>query len=123
MLEPLQEKNPIREVRIDQKIQVGKLAKKGSMPNPCHRHLTGYKRGKFRAAMSTRPRREPSLPDHFHEERARVEMVARSQLLERLRYFFPSRRGLPATVFRAHFVLRNSHNAGCALLNKLSSKP
>ena len=82
VLEPLHEKNPVREVWIDQQIQIGELAEKGSMADPGDCDLAFDQLGIIRRAARTAARRKPSLPNHFIKECARIEMVAGGKVFE-----------------------------------------
>ena len=82
MLEPFHEENPVPEIRIDQKIQVGELAEEGGVPDPGDGNLAFDELRVLGNATGARARGEPALPDHFVEEGARIEVVAGGQFLE-----------------------------------------
>lgn len=50
-LDPLQQEEPVRKVRIDQDIQIVELNEKRRMPNPRQGHLPGRQPGKLRTTM------------------------------------------------------------------------
>src|SRR5262249_9955134 len=82
-LDSFQQKNPVREVGINQNVQIIKLSKKRSMPNPGERDLAVIKCWKFWLATFARALCQQGLPNHLAKERSWIEMVTWSQFLER----------------------------------------
>src|SRR5882757_3840904 len=82
-LDPLEQKKPVREIWINEDIEVAELNEERSMANPSQGDVTFGQLGKHRAAVLAGSARQPRLPDHFIEKRLRIEMIAGRQLFER----------------------------------------
>lgn len=85
VLDPLQQEEPVREIRVDQHIQIRELHKERRMPDPRQRHLAFRKRGKRGTLVVAGAFGEQRLPDHLVKEGARIEGVGGSELLKRPR--------------------------------------
>ena len=86
-LDPFQQKKPVREIGINQHVQVRELDQERGMADPGDGDLAVFKFGKNRPLMFAVARCEQSLPDQLAEKRGRVEMLCRRQILERTRQF------------------------------------
>jgi hypothetical protein len=83
VLEAFEEKKPVRKIRIHQRIEIVKLHEEGSVPDPGQCDFAFLQCGKLRLAVHAGALGDQGLPDHLMEKGARVEMVARRQLLQR----------------------------------------
>jgi len=99
-LEPLEQEQPVREVRVHQHIQVIELDEERRMADPSQRHLTMPQARKNRRLMRAGALGEPAFPDHLLKKRARIEVFRRRQILERARNFPARRFGTVGTGFR-----------------------
>jgi len=109
-LDAFQEKKPVREIRVDQHVQVRELDEKRRVADPGDGDLAVLQFWEDRAAWLAVARREPALQDQLLEKSARVEMLRRRQVFERARQF-PARRGTAGFFFRhrrLHFSTRRA---------------
>ena len=77
-----QQKKPVREIRIDQHIQVGKLDQERGVADPSKSHLAFGQFGKHRLFVLSGAFGQQNLPNHLAEKRSRIKMLARRQILE-----------------------------------------
>jgi hypothetical protein len=77
-----QQKKPVRKIRIDQHIQVGKLDQERGMADPRKGHLAFGQFGKHRLFVLSGAFGQQNLPNHLAEKRSRIKMLARRQNLE-----------------------------------------
>ena len=99
-LDALQQKQPVRKIRVNQHVQVRELDQKRRVADPGNRHLAAVEFGEDRSPRLAHPRREQCFPDQLPEKRARIEMLGRRQILERARQFPAWRCGTLGTRFR-----------------------
>src|SRR5204863_2026775 len=81
-LDSLQQKKPVREIRIDEHVQIIELHEERRVANPGDGDLAVCQFRKVRPSAFAVARREPGLPNHLVEKSARIEMIARRELLE-----------------------------------------
>ena len=104
-LDAFQQKQPVREIRIHQHVQVGELDQKRRVADPGDRHLAGFQLGKYRSLVLAGATGEQRLPDHFVKERARLKCPRGRQFLERSRQALRrTARPMKMTLFAFHGV-------------------
>lgn len=81
-LDAFQQEKPVREIRINQNVDVRELNQKRSVTNPGDRNLARRKRGENWLATFARAPRDQGFPDHFMKEGAGFEMLGGRQFLE-----------------------------------------
>ena len=81
--DPLQEKNPIGEIGVDQHVQIVELDEKRGVADPSNGHLTVTQFRERRLFMFPGAPGQQRLPNHFVEESAGIEMLRRRQVFER----------------------------------------
>lgn len=78
----LEEKKPIRKIRVDEDVEIGELHEERRMANPRQGDLAARQFGKDRLFMLPGSRRQKSLPNHLAKKRAGIEGFGRSQIFE-----------------------------------------
>jgi len=105
-LDALEQKEPIRKVRVNKQVQIRELNKERCVPDPGQRHLPVREPRKFRHTLRPKPARQNGLPYHLPKESARVEMARRRQLFKRSRKPLPLHR---RPIWRlCHFLHQNT---------------
>ena len=96
-----EEEKPVGEIGIDEDVEVGELQQKGRVTDPGDGDLAVGEFWKCGFALLAGAAREQSFPNHFMEERARVEMFGGRQVLEGLGQLLAGR----ARLFWHNFLL------------------
>ena len=76
-LDSFQQEKPVREVGIDQNVQIGELEEKRSVANPGYGDLAEGQLGKSGALGLAGAPGQQRFPDHLAKESARVKMLCR----------------------------------------------
>jgi hypothetical protein len=80
--QPLQEEQPVGEVRVNQRVEVVELHEERRVADPRQRELAGFELRKLGRLVLAGAPGDERLPHHLPEERARVEGFGGRQLLE-----------------------------------------
>jgi hypothetical protein len=78
--QPLQEKQPIGKVRIDQDVEIRELNQEGGMTDPRDGDLSVRQLWKDRFLGCPRAPRQQRLPYHVMEKRPGIEVIARREI-------------------------------------------
>jgi hypothetical protein len=113
VFDALQQEKPVREIGIDEDIEVGELHEKRRVTDPGDGDFAGGQFGKLGALVVAGTFGQERLPHHFFEESARIEGVGGCQVPKRARQPAFSRAWVVMACFWIHMML-------CQLRNKLA---
>ena len=84
-LDALEKEKPVRKVRINEHVQVRELHQERRVADPRQRDLTGREFREVRLLLLAVTPGDERLPNHFAEKGPGIEVLGRSQFLERTR--------------------------------------